>query len=91
MGRNITLHLKWIYKEGELEEQATCKESLHVQSEGKTYMSLRGAERRGNLGVYAGIGWIASLRSQRQDPPVIARSVTTWQSVFKLKLQKGIT
>ena len=33
--QNITLHLKRIYKEGELEEQATCKESLHVQSEGK--------------------------------------------------------
>lgn len=33
--QNITLHLKNIYKEGELVERATCKESLQVQKEGK--------------------------------------------------------
>jgi hypothetical protein len=32
--QNITLHLKSIYAEGELEEQATCKDFLHVQKEG---------------------------------------------------------
>ena len=32
--QNITLHLKKIYEEGELEEEATCKHYLQVQSEG---------------------------------------------------------
>ena len=33
--QNITLHLKKIYKEGEIEELSTCKEYLQVQTEGK--------------------------------------------------------
>jgi hypothetical protein len=32
--QNITIHLKNIYKEGELDEPATCKDFLQVQSEG---------------------------------------------------------
>lgn len=32
--QNITLHLKNIYKEHELDENATCKDSLQVQKEG---------------------------------------------------------
>lgn len=32
--QNITLHIKSIYSEGELPEEATCKEYLHVQLEG---------------------------------------------------------
>jgi len=32
--QNITLHLKAIFSEGELEEQATCKSYLQVRSEG---------------------------------------------------------
>ena len=33
--QNITIHLKNIFKEGELEEEATCKDFLQVQIEGK--------------------------------------------------------
>ena len=33
--QNITMHLKNIFEEGELEERATCKEFLQVQIEGK--------------------------------------------------------
>ncbi len=32
--QNITLHLKAIYTDGELDESATCKEYLQVQQEG---------------------------------------------------------
>jgi hypothetical protein len=32
--QNITLHLKAIYTEGELPEEATCKDYLQVQTEG---------------------------------------------------------
>ena len=37
--QNITIHLKAIYKEVELEESATCKEYLQVQSEGSRRVS----------------------------------------------------
>lgn len=37
--QNITLHLKAIYAEGELDEQATCKEYLQVQKEGSRDIS----------------------------------------------------
>ena len=33
--QNITLHLKNIFQEGELEEAATCKDFLQVQTEGE--------------------------------------------------------
>lgn len=33
--QNITLHVKNVYKEGELTEVSTCKEYLQVQQEGK--------------------------------------------------------
>lgn len=33
--QNITLHLKNIYKENELEENSTCKDSLQVQKRAK--------------------------------------------------------
>ena len=33
--QNITIHLKNIFEEGELEEKATCKDFLQVQIEGK--------------------------------------------------------
>jgi hypothetical protein len=32
--QNITIHLKNIFEEGELEESATCKDFLQVQKEG---------------------------------------------------------
>ena len=33
--QNITQHIKHIYEDGELDENRTCKEYLHVQTEGK--------------------------------------------------------
>jgi hypothetical protein len=32
--QNITIHLKSIYREGELTEESTCKQSLQVRAEG---------------------------------------------------------
>jgi len=37
--QNITLHLKSIFAEGELDEAATCKDYLQVRSEGKRQVS----------------------------------------------------
>ena len=33
--QNITLHLKRVYKDGEIDESSICKEYLQVQKEGK--------------------------------------------------------
>ena len=37
--QNITMHIGNAYKEGELEKEATCKEYLQVQQEGKRKVS----------------------------------------------------
>jgi len=37
--QNVTMHLKAIYEEGELEEQATCKRYLQVRQEGRREVS----------------------------------------------------
>ena len=42
--QNITIHLKNIFDEGELQEDATCKDFLQVQNEGS-----RKVERRQKL------------------------------------------
>lgn len=39
--QNITIHLKRIYQEGEVDEKATCKEYLQVQTEGKRQVRRR--------------------------------------------------
>jgi len=39
--QNITMHLKAIYAEGELAEEATCKEFLQVRTEGNREVSRR--------------------------------------------------
>ena len=44
--QNITLHIKAIYGDGELQERATCKEYLRVRTEGarRWQMSLKPKE-----------------------------------------------
>jgi hypothetical protein len=59
--QNITIHIQNIYEEKELSEEATCKESLQVQTEGK-----RRIERRikfYNLDVILAVGY--RVRSHR--------------------------
>ena len=59
--QNITLHLKAIYSEGELDEQATCKEYLQVRSEGGRSVSR--ALKHYSLPVILAIGY--RVRSHR--------------------------
>ena len=59
--QNVTLHLKGIYEEGELEEEATCKEYLQVRSEGGRQVSRR--LRHYDLSAILAIGFrVRSLR-----------------------------
>jgi hypothetical protein len=60
--QNITMHLKNIYAEGELQEAATCKEFLQVQTEG-----ARQVERKRkfyNLDAIISVGYrVSSVRA----------------------------
>ena len=39
--QNVTIHVKSIYEEGELEAEATCKDYLQVRSEGTRQVEYR--------------------------------------------------
>ncbi|SMN15973.1 RhuM [uncultured Candidatus Thioglobus sp.] len=53
--QNITIHLKQIFKDNELEEKATCKESLQVQKEGNR--SVKRKIKEYNLDVMIAVGY----------------------------------
>ncbi|GAE94721.1 DNA-binding protein [Gracilibacillus boraciitolerans JCM 21714] len=59
--QNITLHIKNIYEEGELEEEATCKYYLQVQNEGAREVKRRA--KHYNLEMILAIGY--RVRSHR--------------------------
>ena len=59
--QNITLHLKAIYAEGELDEPATCKKYLQVQKEGGRPTSR--ARKFYNLSAILAVGY--RVRSHR--------------------------
>jgi hypothetical protein len=59
--QNITLHLRAIYQEGELLEQATCKDYLQVQTEGGRRVQRR--LRYYNLDAILAVGY--RVRSPR--------------------------
>ena len=59
--QNITLRLKAIYAEGELKEEATCKEYLQVQTEGPRQISRQ--RKYYNLEAIIAVGY--SVRSHR--------------------------
>ena len=59
--QNVTLHLKAIYEEGELEEGETCKDYLQVRSEGGRQVSRR--LRHYNLPAILAVGY--RVRSHR--------------------------
>jgi hypothetical protein len=59
--QNVTLHLKAIFSEGELEEVATCKDYLQVRSEGGREVSRR--LRHYRLEAILAVGF--RVRSQR--------------------------
>ncbi|HEU0085457.1 MAG TPA: virulence protein RhuM/Fic/DOC family protein [Candidatus Paceibacterota bacterium] len=53
--QNITIHIRSIFKEGELSERATCKESLQVQKEGKR--EIKRKVKLYNLDVIIAVGY----------------------------------
>ena len=53
--QNITIHIKNIYEEGELEEDSTCKESLQVRQEGNR--TVKRQTKTYNLDVIISVGY----------------------------------
>jgi len=53
--QNITLHLKALYAEGEIQEAATCKEYLQVRHEGERQVSR--SLKHYNLDAILAVGW----------------------------------
>jgi len=53
--QNVTVHLKNIFEEGELEELATCKDYLQVQTEGSRQVSRQ--VKFYNLDVIVSVGY----------------------------------
>ena len=53
--QNITIHLKNIFEEGELDEKATCKDYLQVQMEGGRKVKRK--QRFYNLDVIISVGY----------------------------------
>ncbi len=59
--QNITMHIRNVYKEGELEKSATCKDFLQVKNEGNRLISRN--IRFYNLDVIISVGYrVKSLR-----------------------------
>lgn len=62
--QNITLHLRNIYEDGELDESSTCKDYLQVQQEGDR--RVQRARKFYNLEVIIAVGYrVKSLRGTR--------------------------
>jgi len=59
--QNITLHIRAIYKEGELSPEATCKQSLQVRNEGNR--TVRRRLKHYNLDMIIAVGY--RVRSPR--------------------------
>ncbi|MCD4708641.1 MAG: virulence RhuM family protein [Candidatus Sabulitectum sp.] len=53
--QNITIHLKNIYKDGELDEKATCKDFLQVQKEGSREVNRK--QKFYNLDAIISVGY----------------------------------
>jgi len=53
--QNITMHLKNIYEEGELDEKATCKDYLQVQTEGNREINRK--QKFYNLDAIISVGY----------------------------------
>lgn len=62
--QNITIHLKNIFDDGELQEKATCKDFLQVQKEGTRMIERR--QKFYNLDVIISVGYRVNSRRATQ-------------------------
>jgi len=89
--QNITLHLKNIYKDGELKEKATCKECLQVQKEGTRTVKRKVKEY--NLDVIIAVGYrinsVIGTHFRIWATKIIKQHITEGYTINKRVLKKN--
>ena len=71
--QNITLHIKNVYSEQELEMDSTCKDFLQVRQEGSR--TVKRMQKFFNLDVIISVGYRVKSKS---SPNMSHRSLTCW-------------
>ena len=84
--QNITTHLKAIYKEGELEASATCKEYLQVQQEGSHKVSRARSRKHNRNHLLMMPNWNATWRRKNELIRIMATMLAI--TVFAFKTNK---
>ena len=75
--QNITLHIKNVYSEQELEMDSTCKDFLQVRQEGSR--TVKRMQKFFNLDVIISVGYRVKSKS---SPNMSHRSLTCWGRFF---------
>lgn len=91
--QNITIHLKQLFKEGELEEISTCKESLHVQIEGKRKVTRK--IKTYNLDVIIAVGYrvnsVLGTKFRKWATQTLKQHITLGYTINPSRIEKNLT
>jgi hypothetical protein len=89
--QNVTTHLKQIFINGELEEKATCKESLQVQKEGNREVKRKIKEY--NLDVIIAVGYrinsVLGTRFCKWATTTLKQHITQGYTINKNRIEKN--
>lgn len=89
--QNITIHLRNIFEEKELEKKSTCKESLQVQLEGKREIKRKILEY--NLDILIAIGYrinsVTGTKFRKWATRVLKQHITAGYSINKTLIGKN--
>lgn len=89
--QNITIHLKNIFKESELLEKATCKESLQVQKEGNR--NVKRKKNIYNLDAIISVGYrissVAGTKFRQWATKTLRTHITQGYTINKAQVSKN--
>lgn len=89
--QNITLHLKNVFKENELSQDATCKESLQVQKEGNRIVERK--QKFYNLDAVISVGYrinsVAGTKFRQWATKILRSHIVDGYTINKKRLAKN--
>lgn len=89
--QNITMHIKNIFKDKELEEKSTCKDSLQVQKEGDRMIQRKVKEY--NLDIIIAVGYrissVAGTKFRQWATKTLKSYITKGYALNKKQLKKN--
>lgn len=89
--QNVTMHIKNIFKDKELEERSTCKDSLQVQKEGNRTIQRKVKEY--NLDIIIAVGYrinsVAGTRFRQWATKTLKSYITKGYVLNKKQLKKN--